>query len=361
MVPRDAALTSALGSGTVVGMPLRFPSPLAPGDRIGVTAPSSGVDDGMWPRLEVALESLRRKGFEPVVGECIHAPSHVSAPKGARADELMSMLVDPDIAAVVPPWGGETSIDLLPLLDLDLLAAVDPCWYVGFSDTTTTMLPLTLRAGWATLHGWNLMDTPYAAAPGHLHWTDVASLPTGSAFTQRASTVRRMGWDRYRGHPEVDTMTLDQPARWRGLRPEDEAATFTGRLVGGCLDVLTHLAGTPYGDVPAFASEHPADGTIVCLEVCEWGPYDVARGLHGLRLAGWFDDAAGVLLGRPAGPDTDEWTQVDAVRDALGELPCPVVLDVDFGHSQPFMSLVNGALATVTLEGDRQDIRQTLA
>ena len=27
--------------------------------------------------------------------------------------------------------------------DLDLLAQCDPTWYVGFSDTTTTMLPLT--------------------------------------------------------------------------------------------------------------------------------------------------------------------------------------------------------------------------
>lgn len=343
-------------------MPLRFPRPLSPGDRIGVTAPSSGVDDGMWPRLEGALESLRRRGFEPVVGECIHTPSHVSAPKEARADELMAMLVDPDIAAVVPPWGGETSIDLLPLLDFDLLAAVDPCWYVGFSDTTTTMLPLTLLSGWATLHGWNLMDTPYAAAPGHLHWADVASRPAGSSFTQAAATLRRRpGWDDYRSHPGVATMTLDQPARWRGLRRGDEAATFTGRLVGGCVECVSALVGTPFGDVRAFASEHPAEGSIVCLEVCEWGPFDVARALHGMRLAGWFDGATGVLMGRPAGRDAAHWTQVDAVRDALGDLPCPVVLDVDFGHSQPFMSLVNGALATVTLDPDRQDIRQTLA
>jgi muramoyltetrapeptide carboxypeptidase LdcA involved in peptidoglycan recycling len=343
-------------------MTVRFPRPLVPGDRIGVTAPSSGVDDGMWPRLEVALEALRRRGFEPVVGECIHAPSHVSAPREARADELMAMLVDPDIAGVVPPWGGETSIDLLPLLDLDLLAACEPCWYVGFSDTTTTMLPLTLRSGWATLHGWNLMDTPYAAARGHLHWADAASLPAGATFTQTASPLRRQpGWDDYRGHPGVDTMTLDLPARWRGLRSEDEAASFTGRLVGGCVECLAALVGTPYGDLPAFASEHTADGTVVCLEVCEWGPFDVARALHGMRLAGWFDGVAGVLLGRPAGPDTERFGQVDAVRDALGDLTCPVVLDVDFGHSQPFMSLVNGALATVTLDGDRQEIAQILA
>ena len=52
-----------------------------------------------------------------------------------------------------PPWGGETAIDLLDVLDWDALAAVEPTWVVGFSDDTTWMLPLTLRLDWATVHG----------------------------------------------------------------------------------------------------------------------------------------------------------------------------------------------------------------
>ncbi len=343
-------------------MDVRFPRFLAPGDRVGVTAPSAGVDEGMWPRLEVALDTLRTRGLEPVVGECIRTPTHVSAPKEARADELMAMLVDPDIAAVVPPWGGETSIDVLPLLDLDLLAECEPCWYVGFSDTTTTMLPLTLRSGWATLHGWNLMDTPYAPAPGHLHYLDVITGAAGEEFTQTAATARReKGWDDYRGDPGVARMTLTEPTRWRVLGDRADRVELRGRLVGGCLECLSPLAGTPYGDVPAFVSCAGEDGAVVCLEVCEWQPFDVARALHGLRLSGWFDGVAGVLVGRPAGPDTDTWSQDGAVTDALGGLPCPVILDADFGHVQPFMSLVNGATATVVLDGDRQEITQRLS
>ncbi len=37
---------------------------------------------------------------------------------------------------------------------------------MGFSDSTTWMVPLTLRTGLATLHGDNLADTPYAAPEG---------------------------------------------------------------------------------------------------------------------------------------------------------------------------------------------------
>ena len=39
-----------------------------------------------------------------------------SAPAGQRAAELTRMLADPDIHCVVPPWGGETAIDLVDLL-----------------------------------------------------------------------------------------------------------------------------------------------------------------------------------------------------------------------------------------------------
>jgi hypothetical protein len=36
-------------------MPIRYPAPLRPGDRVGVTGPSSGVPTELLPRLEVCL------------------------------------------------------------------------------------------------------------------------------------------------------------------------------------------------------------------------------------------------------------------------------------------------------------------
>jgi muramoyltetrapeptide carboxypeptidase LdcA involved in peptidoglycan recycling len=64
---------------------------------------------------------------------------------------------------VIPHWGGETAIDLVDKLDWDALAAADPTWLVGFSDISTILLAITARPGWATLHGDNLVDTPYQA------------------------------------------------------------------------------------------------------------------------------------------------------------------------------------------------------
>src|SRR6478736_4685492 len=99
-----------------------FPRPLEPGDKIGVTAPSSGVQEPMKARFDVAVRALEERGYDVVVGACLGTPSVVSAPKEQRAAELTVMLADPAIRAVVPPWGGELAIDLLDLIDWDGLA-----------------------------------------------------------------------------------------------------------------------------------------------------------------------------------------------------------------------------------------------
>lgn len=336
---------------------MRFPRPLRPGDTIGVTAPSSGVPPQMRPRLDVAVRHLRERGYDVVVGDCLGADRIVSAPKEQRAAELTAMLSDPAIRAVVPPWGGETAIDLLDQVDWFALAEHEPTWLVGFSDLTTLMLPLSLRTGWATLHGANLMDTPYAPADGLRHWLDVAT--AAEPFTQRSPGRHQRGWDDYVADPTVATLRLDLEGTWWSL--DDAPVDVTGRLIGGCIEVVSHLAGTPYGDVAAYGRAHADEGLVVYLEAAEHGAYDVCRALHGLRLAGWLDHANVVVIGRSGAPDAELMTQAQAVRDALGGLGVPVVLDVECGHVKPYLPLVNGALAHLVLEGERQEITQTLS
>ncbi len=140
-------------------MHVLFPPRLVPGDVIGVTAPSSGVPEHLHPRLELAIENLKKKGFQVREGSCLRAQhKNKSSSKRSRAEELMSYLTDPDIKAVMPPWGGDLAIELIDLIDFNLLVRSEPKWFVGFSDLSTLHFPLTTISGWATLHGPNLMD-----------------------------------------------------------------------------------------------------------------------------------------------------------------------------------------------------------
>ncbi|WP_175407226.1 S66 peptidase family protein [Streptomyces sp. TRM64462] len=341
-------------------MTLRYPRPLRPGDRVAVTSPSSGVDKELRARLDVAVRTVEARGYDVVVGACMDGSGHVSAPAADRAAELTAMLTDPDIRAVVPPWSGETAIDLIPLLDWDRLRAAEPTWLVGYSDLSTLLTPLTLLTGTATLHGNNLMDTPYAVPDGLLSWLDVVALPRGAGFTQTPpGRHRSSGWDDYRAHPEVDTWTLDTPGTWTRLDGEGDV-DVEGRLVGGCVETLSHVVGSPYGDVSAFARTHAPEALLVYVEAAEADAFAVCRALHGMRLAGFFDAANAVLVGRTSAPGRPSLSQHEAVLDALGPLGVPIVADVECGHVPPYMPLVNGARARVVRTATRQELTQTL-
>lgn len=341
-------------------MPVRYPAPLRSGDRVGVTSPSSGVNESHRARLDVAVADVEARGYDVVVGRCMDGAGHVSAPAADRAEELMSMLLDPGIKAVVPPWGGDTAIDLLPLLDWDALRAAEPTWMVGFSDISTLLTPLTLLTGDATIHGNNLMDTPYQP-PGHLvSWLDIVTMAEGETFTQTPpNRYRAGGWVDYGRFPDVREYTLDARGRWTRL-DDDGPVEVGGRLVGGCIETLCNLAGTPYGDVSAFARDHAPDGLLVYVEAAEDDAATICRNLHGMRLAGFFTGANAVLVGRTGAPDIDSLTQHEAVLDALGPLDVPIIADVECGHVPPYLPLVNGALATVLLTETRNEITQTL-
>lgn len=334
--------------------PVRFPSPLRPGDTVAVTAPSSGVRDSMWGRLEAAVDSLRRRGYDVRVGAQIHGGG-VTGSAEARAAELTAMLSDPDIAAVVPPWGGELAVQVLDHLDWTALAAADPTWLVGFSDLTTLMLPLATRLGWASLHGANLMDSPYEPVAGLLHWTEVAAA-TGPVRQTSPGRFRTSGWDDYTRDPGVTSMSLEASGGWQLVGAS--SLDVSGRLIGGCVDVLSPIAGTAYADVPGFGRAHAEDGLVVYLEAAEESAYAVCRMLHGLRMAGWFEHARAILIGRTGAPDAPDLSQREAVLDALGGVGVPIVLDVECGHVQPYAALVNGALARVVVDGERREIVQ---
>lgn len=342
-------------------MSISFPAPLRPGDRIGVTAPSSGVKERHRARLTFAVEAVRGRGYEVVLGSCLDGTSHISAPAADRAAELTAMLTDPDIRAVVPPWGGETAIDLLPWLNWEAIAAAEPTWLVGFSDISTLMVPLLLRSGLASVHGNNLMDTPYQRPGSLLSWLDICALPPGDAFTQSSPGWYRAGdWDDWEADPQASELRANGTGSWVRL-DSDEPTEASGRMFGGCVETLRHLAGTPYGDPAGFAAREAPSGLLVYVEAAGDDSFGICRSLHGMRLAGFFDAAHAVLVGRTTAPGAGSLSQHEAVLDALGSLGVPLIADVECGHVPPYLPIVNGALGRVTYGDGPGTLTQTLA
>lgn len=345
-------------------MNINFPKPLASGDLIAITAPSSGVPGRLHPRLDLAIAALKCRGFRVVEGECLRQQvKGASATPQRRAAELMKFLTDPGVAAVMPPWGGELAIELLDLIDFNALASTPAKWFSGFSDLSTLHLPLTAVSGWATLHGPNLMQLGVAELDSTTAavW-DVLATPHSTKVSQYSSgAFERVGAD-WTKNPTAGLAPSDI-TQWKRLDGSAASLSIQGRLIGGCLDTISRLAGTSYGNVPAFVESVRDEGTVLYLENAELRPCELARALHGLGMNGWFDDLQGVLLGRSAAPDAsspDDFTYIGAIRSVLGGIRCPVLYDMDIGHFSPQLSLVNGALAKIEFHDGSGSIVQQL-
>ena len=169
---------------------MRYPAPLKPGCKIAITAPSSGVEDTLRPRLAHVLQSLERKGFEVVEGDCLYGnQGYVSASAKSRAAAFMQFALDPNIAAIIPPFGGELATEILPLLDFDRLRNSSPKWVVGYSDISTITTAITSCCDWATAHSACLMEMlPEQSDKLTTATLDNLNTEEMDSFSQRASS-----------------------------------------------------------------------------------------------------------------------------------------------------------------------------
>ena len=225
-----------------------IPRPVAKGATLGVVAPAGVVKS---EALERGVALLRSWGFDVRVGEHVLARRRYCAGEPAdRARDLIAMIEDPDVAAVICARGGYGSIQIMPLLDPELFVH-NPKLVCGYSDVSPLLDFLVTRCGLAALHG------PMVAS-------DFAK-----GVTERAAARWR-------------ALLADAAHPWSEPVPEALApGVAEGMLVGGCLSSLVALLGTPYAI--------QTDGAVLFLEDVAERPYRLDRMLTQLRLAGKLD------------------------------------------------------------------------
>ena len=127
-----------------------------------------------------------------------------------------------------------------------------------------------------------------------------------------------------------------------------------GRLIGGCMDCLINLLGTPYDQVKQFNERYGDDGLIWFLESCDLNVMDMRRAIWHMKTAGWFSHVKGFLFGRPLhyGEEMFGVDQYHAVTDLLEEFGVPIIMDLDIGHLSPMMPIVTGAMADIDAAGN---------
>lgn len=327
---------------------------LKSGATIGVTAPSSGVKAELHDSLRAAFDRMRAQGFSIICGDTVWTQDKAkSSPARIRAEEFNAMAQDDAIGLIFPPWGGELLIEILEHIDFDLMKNK---WVLGYSDISLLLLAITLKTGTATAHGTCLFDLRGAYSDETTAmWQQVLSTKAGESILQQSSPSYQKEWPSALS-PYIFQLT--EPTYWRTV--SGSTITLRGRLLGGCIDVIRHLIGTPYGDLRYF-QKHFINGEplIWYLENCELNAADMRRSLVQMKLAGWFDHCSGLLFGRSnANQPYDNYTEEDVYQDLFEELGIPVIYDIDCGHVPPQITFINGAYAEIAVEDGRGTVTQ---
>jgi muramoyltetrapeptide carboxypeptidase LdcA involved in peptidoglycan recycling len=337
------------------------PARLRPGDTVAAVTLSWG-GAGTYPDRYAVGKRQFENEFGCRVVETRHAlrdAAWIAANPKARADDLMDAFADDSVRAIISTIGGDDSIRILPHVDPGVIRA-HPKIFMGYSDTTVTHFAC-MAAGVVSFYGPAFMSGFAENGGMHRYLVDAvrrtlfSTAPVGEVRPNTNGwTVELLDW----GDPanQARRRELRPSAGWRWLQGNGRVA---GPLIGGCIEVMEWLKGTP-----VWPPSDTWTGAVLFLETSEEtpSPGDVHRWLRSYGAQGILERVAAILVGRPGGvqlpiaahTDYDE-VVLRVVRDEFG-LATPIVAGMDFGHTDPFFVLPYGVQAEVDCEARRFSI-----
>jgi len=282
------------------------PAALRAGATLAVLSPAS------TPKAELVqrgMERLQALGYKTVLSP--HAldsgPLYYAGTREQRLGDLHAAFADPSIDGIVCTRGGWGSAELLPYLDAALVRA-NPKVFVGYSDHSS-------------LHSWFRNEVKLVTFYAPMVAADFA----------RDGGVDLASWNHvFQGD---DVWSLGKRDGLKVLR----YGIAEGKLLGGCISILTEALGTDYA--PVFGEE-----TILFLEDIGTKPYQWDRMLLHLRYSGRLEGVKGIVFGDMAqsvGVEEQEYLE-RAILHSLRDFSGPIAIGLRCGH-------VSGANITLPL------------
>ena len=340
---------------------MKYPAFIKEKDQIAFIAPSFGAATEPYQKQVVyAKRRLEKMGYQIVLGENAYqaALPYLSNYPELVGKEFMDHYLNKDIKAMISVGGGEFEILGVPHVDFAKLKESEPTWFVGFSDNTNhTFLLLTL-ANTASIYGC------CAGQFGMYNWDqsiqDCFDLLTGNNLELKGYPKYQIRHTAYQRKHCLAPYHLTEE-KVLTLYPNDNLE-FSGRLIGGCLDILIMLCGTRFDNVKNFLEQYKEDGFIWFLEACDLNSLAYMRAFVQLKEAGWFKYCKGFLIGRPERAFKDDIFEINRINacDVLKDLNVPMIIDFDLGHIKPTMPLILGSYATVKAIGNDVTVKMEL-
>lgn len=320
-----------------------YPEFLNKNDTIGITAPSDGITEKIdILRLNNAISQFEKRGYKiketPDVRTSILGKS---APSKIQARELESLYQDEKTKCIICAGGGDFLLEMLSEVNFDIIKN-NPKWLQGYSDPTGLLYTITTNLDIATIYADNFKS--FGMEKWHKSLENNLKILEGNLILQES-------FDKYES-TRSDKITgkegynLDKKVKWENLNKEE--IKITGRMIGGCIDILTEIFGTRFDKTKEFIERYKNDGIVWYLENCEMTSESIIRTLWKFKENGWFENTNGIIFGR-SGLEQSSYgiSFKDAVTRVLGDLNIPIIFNADIGHVSPRMTIINGAMCNV--------------
>ena len=330
-----------------------YPEFLKEKDTIGVTAPSDGITDEVkLKRLDNAIKNFEDRGF--IIKETPNVRCSVkgrSSSSKERAEELESLYKDDNVKTIITSGGGDFLLEMLSEVDFNAIKD-NPKWLQGYSDPTGLLFTITTNLDIATVYSDNFKT--FGMEPWHKSLENNLEILKGNMVEQTSFSKYEEDKKLITG---LEPFNLTKKVYWKNLNNE-EVINIKGRMIGGCLDLITELFGTRFDKTKDFLEKYKDDGIIWYFDVCELSSESLIRTLWKLKDNGYFKYTKGILFSRVYACNSYyDISYEETIYESLKDLNIPIIINADIGHVSPRMTIINGAIATITSSNGKGEIK----
>lgn len=307
------------------------PAILEKGSSIGIVASGNPITRAGEETIQRGYSRLKEMGFKIVEASNLRKQyGHAAGTVQERAESINQFFANPKIDGIMAFWGGFQSHQLLEYLDYKLIKQ-NPKVFVGFSDTTALLNGIYAKTGLVTFLGPAGITFAKPDLPEYTKRCFEQILVEGKAQLKLQAS-KEYSDNEWWMHPEKK-MLFNPTKGWKTYNK----GVAEGTIIGGNVGTLLLLMGTPY--FPDLK------GKILFVEDDEdEKPQTVDRFFTQLRQSGVFDKVKGLVIGRwhtkVGFSENDSFEMV--LEDALRGYDIPVLYDVDFGHTDPLLTIPLG-------------------
>lgn len=213
---------------------MRYPKFLQKDGTIGFVAPSFGCNiEPYRSSFQNALDRFKELGYGLDLGpNCFEGKGiGISNTPKECAKELMEYYASEKNNVLMSCGGGELMCEVLSYMDFEALSKEEPKWYMGYSDNTNFTFLSTTLMDTAAVYG------PCAPAFGMEPWHESLSDAWKLLCGEKDTVIGYDLWEKEGGKDEEHPLlpyNVTEPTIIR--RFPDEDVSFSGRLIGGCID-----------------------------------------------------------------------------------------------------------------------------